>query len=92
MVVIKDSQGIDIIESVFTDINQLLVQIQSSYEIKLDQINASNIVQAIKVTQKSSVTIINSSFNTILTDSIIYGGALQIENSNLQMNKTSFSN
>ena len=89
---IKNSQQIDIIKSVFTNINQLLVQIQNSYEIKLDKISMSNISQAARVIEKSNMTIINSDFDTIGTDSVFYGGALRIENSNLQLSITKLTN
>ena len=76
----------------FTNIDQLLVQIQNSYEVKLNQINASYVAQAIKVIENSNLALINSSFNTIGIDSVVYGGALQIENSNLQLSTTKLTN
>ena len=79
-------------EPYLENINQLLMDIKKSFGIKLDTIKASNIIQVIKISENSNVTVTHSDFNDIGANSVIHGGALQVQNSILRLNNTNFIN
>ena len=89
---IKNSHELTLTQSEFVSIDQLLVNIDGSSMIEFDKISVSDITQTISITQNSNVTITHSDFNNIGTDTIVDGGAVKIQNSNLTLNMTSFTN
>ena len=74
------------------NINQLAFKIQNSNNIVLNRVNISDSLQAISITENSNVIVHNSSFTNVGNESVVYGGAIESEDSNVSINTTMFKN
>ena len=90
--IVKYSTNIEISNLSFMNIDQLAFKIQNSSDIVLNQVNISDSLQAISVSENSIVAISNSSFTNVGNESVLYGGAIRSDDSNVYLNTTVFNN
>ena len=90
--IVKYSTNVEIRDLSFMNIDQLALKIQNSSNIVLNQINVSDSLQAISVSENSKVAISNSSFANVGNESIVYGGAIRSDDSNVSVKTTIFRN
>ena len=90
--IVKYSTNVEISNLSFMNIDQLAFKIQNSSDIVLNQVNISDSLQAISVSENSIVAISNSSFANVGNESVVYGGAIRSDDSNVSVNTTMFNN
>ena len=89
--IVKYSTNVEISNLSFMNIDQLAFEIQNSSDIVLSHINVSDSLQAIAITENSKVAISNSYFTNIGNESVVYGGAIRSDDSNVLLDTTVFS-
>ena len=89
--IVKYSTNVEISNLSFMNIDQLAFEIQNSSDIVLNHINVSDTLQATAITENSKVVISNSYFRNIGNESVVYGGAIRSDDSNLSLDTTVFS-
>ena len=90
--IVKYSTNVEISYLNFINIDQLALRIQNSSNIILNQVNVSDSLQAISITENSNLGVHNSSFTNVGNESVVYGGAIESEDSNVSINTTMFNN
>ena len=90
--IVKYSTNVEISYLNFINIGQLPLRIQNSSDIVLNQVNVSDSLQAISITENSNVVVHNSSFTNVGNESVVYGGAIKSDDSNVSINTTMFNN
>ena len=88
--IVKYSTNIEISNLSIMNIGQLAFKIQNSSDIMLNHINISDSLQAISITENSNVVVHSSSFTNVGNQSVVYGGAIRSDDSNVSLNTTVF--
>ena len=88
--IVKYSTNVEISNLRIMNIDQLAFKIQNSSDIVLTHINISDSLRAISITENSNVVVNNSSFTNVGNGSIVYGGAIRSDDSNVSLNTTVF--